>query len=226
MKSFLFALFLFIFSVSDGQFSEPKFGKIEIPDLELDKYDKDTSANALMLFDDGSSEFTLNSDNEFQFTYNRHLRIKFFKKAALNLADFTIRLYRNESRKEKLSGLKAITYNLVDGEIVKTKLDNDKIFYAESKNYVDTKFAFPEVKEGSVIELSYSITSDFLYNLRGWTFQYSIPALWSQYRYVIPEYFTYRKSSKGYLQFDVNQNEQGNANYNIRYESETTAGSL
>jgi hypothetical protein len=215
MKPTLIAFFLSLFTLVNGQFAEPKFGKIEMSELSMPKYDKDTTAGALMLFDNGNTEFILSPENGFQFTFNRHCQIKLFKKSSFPVANVSIRLFKNNNRKEDLKSLKAITYNLSDGKIVKTKLDNDNIYRAEGKNYIDVKFAFPEIKEGSIIELSYSITSDFLYNLRGWDFQYSFPALWSQYTCVIPEYFEYRKASKGYLQFDVNKQDQGTKLFTI-----------
>ncbi len=208
MRIIFCVLFLIMFPLTFGQIAEPKFGKIDPAELSMARYESDTTAEALMLFDYGTSKFVLSPQEEFQIQFERHCRIKIFKKSAFRLADFKFSLYENSSGKEKLSGLKAFTYNLVDGKVVKTKLDNDNIFEEESDNYTIQKFAFPQVKEGSVIELSYTITSDFLYNLRGWTFQYSIPALWSQYICEIPEYFIYRQSARGYLPFDISTNER------------------
>jgi hypothetical protein len=220
MKLLFITLFLCLFILANGQFVEPKFGKIEMSDLSMSKYDKDTTAGALMLFDNGSTEFFLNSEKGFQFIYTRHCQVKLFKKSAFPVADISIRIYRNGTSKEDLKYLKAVTYNLIDGKIVKTKLDNDNIYKADGKNYTDLKFAFPEIKEGSIIEFSYSITSDFLYNLRGWTFQYSYPAIWSQYTYIIPEYFEYREASKGYLLFDVIKKTSGTTTFSIKTDTE------
>jgi hypothetical protein len=205
MKLRFILLFLSMFTILNGQNTEPKFGKIEDSDLAMVRYDKDTTAGALMLFDYGNCNFVLSNDNSFQFEFSRHCQVKIFKKSSFSLGDMSIRIYKGVRGKESLLGLKAVTYNLVDGKQVKTKLDNDKIYKAEGKNYTDYNFAFPEIKEGSVIELSYTINSDFLYNLRGWTFQYSIPARYSQFSYSIPEYYDYRQTSKGYLTFDVSQ---------------------
>jgi hypothetical protein len=226
MKILFIALFLCSFILADGQFVEPKFGKVEISDLSMTKYDKDTTAGALMLFDNGSSEFILNRDANFQFVYNRHFQIKIFKKSEFVLANITIRLFKGKSGKEDIMGLKAVTYNLIDGKTVKTKLDNDNIFKSEGKNYTDLKFAFPEIKEGCVIELAYSITSDFLYNFRGWNFQYSYPARWSQYSYIIPEYFQYREASKGYLQFDVQKKNKGSVTFEIPTANNGESGGM
>jgi hypothetical protein len=213
-----------MFSLSYGQLAEPKFGKIEPEELSMMKYDKDTTADALMLFDYGTTKFTLSPQEKFQFVFERHFRIKIFKKSAFKLADFNFNFYESDSRKEKIAELKAVTYNLVDGKVVKTKLDNDNIYVDKSNNYNIEKFAFPQVKEGSIIELSYTIVSDFLYNLRGWAFQYSIPAVWSQYIYEIPEYFNYRFSTKGYLPFDISANTRFLAKFSVMQRGEIYAG--
>jgi hypothetical protein len=219
MRILIVVLFLCIFSLSNGQFIEPKFGKVESSDLLMTSYDKDTTAAALMLFNNGNSYFTLNNDHEFQFIYERHCMIKIFKRSAFPLAKGSIKLYKSGQRKEELRGLKGFTYNMVDGKVIKTKLDNDKIYTATAKNYLIVNFAFPQVKEGSIIEFEYSIESDFLYNFRGWNFQYSYPAQWSQYIYEIPEYFTYRESSKGYFKSDIYKKTPGTASYIIPAET-------
>lgn len=69
--------------------------------------------------------------------------------------------------------LKAYTYNLVDGEIVKTKLDKDLIFTDEEVEGVKIKkFTFPKVSPGSVIELTYKTNSGTLADV---DLQYDIP---------------------------------------------------
>jgi hypothetical protein len=224
MRNLFCILFLGSFVLLNGQYKAPKFGKIDINELTMTKYDNDTLADALMLFDEGVSRFTLNRDRNFQFEYERHCRIKIFKKSAYQYANFSIILFENGSKREVLDKLKGATFNLVNDKIVKTKLDNDNVFIEKGKKFVIKKFAFPEVKEGSVIEISYSITSDFLYNFRGWIFQRDYPALWSQYTYIIPEYFNYRQSSKGYLPFDINISEAGTETYTVHYDSEITPG--
>lgn len=224
VRFFSFTILLFSCLSAYTQFTEPKFGKIENSVFAMAVYDKDSTAEALVLFDYGETKFMLNTQRKFQFVYERHCRIKLFKKSAFHLADISIRLYKSTSGNEILNELKAATFNMVKGEIVKTKLDNDNVFKEEGKNYVITKFALPEVKEGSVIEFAYTITSDFLYTLRGWAFQYSCPAVWSQYSCTVPDYFNYRQSSKGYLPFDVYKSEQNQTTYTIHYDAELTPG--
>lgn len=209
MKYFFSVIFLVFFCLLQAQVTVPKFGKIDMSDFQLTQYSKDTSAAAVFLFDDGDIEFRVNNNGSFQYVFSRHFRIKIFKKSALGLADFSISLYQKGSSKEELSNLNASSYNLVDGKVVESKLKNDEIFKETSENHIVKKFALREVRENSIIEISYKITSDFIYNLHGWHFQGSYPRILSQFKVEIPEYFSYRPFIKGYLNFDVNKNETG-----------------
>ena len=94
---------------------------------------------------------------------------------------------------EKLENLKAHTYNLENGKVVETKVDVKNSVYRSGldKNHVVQKFAFPAIKEGSIIEYEYTISSDFIFNLQPWKFQGDHPVLWSEYQVSIPEFFYY-----------------------------------
>ncbi len=219
MKTNLLVLLFFCFPVLNAQFDVPKFGKIEKTDVEMIKYESDTSAKALMIFDDGLSEFKISREKSFQFVFNRHYKLKILKQSALDMANIEIRLYRNNTKKEVLSDFRAIIYNLENGDITKTKFGEKDILESPGKNYTDYKCALPAVKTGSVIEVSYQIISDFLYDFRGWQFQFSYPVLLSQYKYIVPEYFDYRKSSRGYLQFEFNKTSDIIASYTTQSES-------
>jgi len=56
----------------------------------------------------------------------------------------------------------------------------------------------PNIKEGSVLEYSYIIESDFIFNLRGWYFQSVIPKVYSEYHAVIPAFWVYNGNYNGY----------------------------
>jgi len=226
MRTLFSILFLALATLSYGQFKAPKFGKIEPAELSMTKYDKDTAAGALILFDDGNSYFVTNSSGDFQVIFERHCRIKIFKKSAFDLANIKIRLDKTSTDKETVSSFKAATFNVENGKMVQIKLEKDNIFEEPSKNSTTYKYAFPQIKEGSIIEFSYTITSDFLYNLRGWSFQTEYPAVWTQYQTKIPEYFEYRPSSKGYLPFVVNKEDRGNTTFTFYTTYSTPGGGI
>lgn len=219
-----FTILLLLSSQIKGQIKTQKFGKITDEEILMQKYDKQPDAEALILFDDGISKFRLNRERKFQIEFKRHVRIKIFNKNALNLANFRIPLYNYGSVREVLPELKASAFNYENGKIIETKLDNSDIYEENSKYYTDKIFAVPNVKEGSIIEISYSIVSDYLYNLQSWKFQYSYPAVLSQYRIEIPEYFVYRFNSKGYLPFTLNTSEELKTSYTLHFEKEVSNG--
>ena len=69
------------------------------------------------------------------------------------------------------------------------------------------KFTLPNARQGSIVEVSYRVVSDFLFNFQDWEFQHSIPTRWSEYRAVIPEYFYYERYTQGYVPLTINGHE-------------------
>jgi hypothetical protein len=202
-------LFSVLFSCSTlsvfGQTEPFKFGKVELPELQMAAYPKDTSASAVILFDYGKSYFRYSEHDGFQVFFDRQVRIKILKKSGYDWANVQIPFYRvSNSSEEEIMNLKGFTYNLSGKEIVKEKLTKEGVFEEQvTDNWVIKKFTMPNVKEGSVIEFSYTIKSDFLFTFREWQFQETIPVAWSEYRATIPEYFDYKKISQGYEPFSV-----------------------
>jgi len=187
------------FSLSAQEKSPIKFGKISPDDFTI-KQPYDTGAGAVVIADIGSSAFEGNMKGWFSLAFKHTKRIKIINKSGFDAAKVEIALYSEGSAEEKLEDLKAFTYNLENGKVVETKLDGASVFKDKlSKNYVVKKFTFPAVKEGSIIEYSYTQKSDFLYHLQPWFFQSEYPCLWSEYEVDIPEYFNYVTMNQGFL---------------------------
>jgi hypothetical protein len=192
---------------------EVKFGKPEPADFEAKNFVADSSAKAVVLYDYGTTRFHLNGLS-FQMETEHTTRLKILKKSGYDYATVEIPLYHEGSSEEKLTGLKGFTYNEVGGKIEKLKLDGSNMFSEErTKNVRMRKFTLPGVREGAVIEYSYSVTSDFLFNLPAWTFQRDIPTRWSECRVVIPEYFDYKMLMQGYEPLALSEKEQTSAQY-------------
>jgi Domain of Unknown Function with PDB structure (DUF3857)/Transglutaminase-like superfamily len=183
--------------------SGPTFGVITPAELEMKSTPIDTTASAVVLFDIGS--VVLNED--FNATYKRHTRIKFF--TAEDLDEFASLVITYETATESISKLKASTYNIEDGKIVESKLGDDGIFKQKvDKIYSQTKFTLPNVKPGSIIEYSYSWSMVGL--LPSWKFQKTIPTIYSEYETSIPRTFTFRKDMQGFLPLtDVQSKNEG-----------------
>ncbi|MGZ2371474.1 DUF3857 domain-containing protein [Ancylomarina sp. YFZ004] len=187
-----------------------KFGKVSLEEMELNTYLPDTTASAVILCDYGVTDMPFSTvEGHFVQTFKRTIRIKILKKEGLDWANFEIPLSKQA---DNLGSVKGRTYNLEDGKIVKTKMKSDGKFLESVSKYSQTcKLTLPNVKVGSVIEYSYIITSKNIFNIRKWNFQKSIPVKWSEYRVNFPEYFNYKKTTKGYLRFVTNKNEYSTA---------------
>ena len=216
-RSLCMAFFLFSFSNTFAQEKSPvKFGKISTEDFDLSKYKFDTSVSAVVISDVGSSEFEGNSKGWFSLIFKHQQRVKILNKNGFEAANVEIPLYSDGTEEEKLDNLKAYTYNIEDGKIVKTELESNAVFKDKlSKNLVNRKFTFPAVKEGSIIEYSYTVKSDFLFNLQPWVFQGEYPRLWSEYQVSQPEFFVYVTLSQGYEPFFIKNQSSSYGRYNV-----------
>lgn len=209
-------------SVSFAQKPPIKFGDVPIEQVQLKKYDKDTTAAAVVLTDFGESAIDYSADKGFFIKFDRIRRVKILTKDGYDWGNLTIPLYHEGSKKEDLGSLKAITYNLENGKVVETKMSKDAVFEEErDDNWTFVKLALPNVKEGSVIEITYRVTSPYIFNFQDWDFQSTIPTVWSEYRTHIPEYFNYRKFMKGYLTASINDFKPENKFFNINYREKT-----
>ncbi len=187
----------------NAQKKPSKFGKISTEHLEAAQCPIDSNAHAYYIFDYGYSSFQYSkAAKSFELIYSRHLRIKILDAQAFNWADISIPLYVGGVSEEKVGSIKATTYNLENGKVIKSKLSNKDIYLEESSdNWQMKKFAMPNVKEGSIIEVEYRVVSDYFFNLQEWRFQSTIPVLHSEYHVYIPEYYVYNQTQKGYFPF-------------------------
>lgn len=207
MATLIRVFVLLVLSISVFAQKPPiKFGDISMEDLKMVTYAKDTSASAVILTDYGESTIRYDDNAGFILYFERLRRIKILTKDGLDYANFSIPLYHDGGTDEKLTGLKAVTYNLENGKVHETKLKSDGIFREKQDANVDiSKLTMPNVKVGSVIEISYTVRSEFIFNFQDWEFQSEIPAIWSEYRARIPEYFTYERYMQGYVPIAVNE---------------------
>jgi hypothetical protein len=191
LSAVLAMLSLLAISYIIGQPAPTRFGKIDMADLEMKVYDLDTTAEAVILCDYG--EF-----NTTTFQFNRLKRIKVLKKEGL---DYVNGIY-NISGTDLIKGM---TYNLVDGEIVKSKLKNESIFKEQiiGDNY-RYRITMPDVHVGSIVDIEYS----FPLLPTEWRFQDEIPVRWSELRVPESPYISFQKSFFGFLPLYINESDR------------------
>ena len=199
-----------------------KFGKVLPADFALPAGSYDSAANAVIIADVGNSEFEGNAQGSFTLVFKRSTRIKVLNKNGFDVATVSIPLYVSGNSAEKVLGLRATTYNLENGKVVETKLEDRSIFVDhQSKNWINEKFTLPGLKEGSIIEYSYTQNSVFIGNLQPWAFQGEYPCLWSEYNVALPNFFQYVTLGQGYLNYDVNTTSSRNVTFHVTLSNGT-----
>ena len=225
MKTLLLLTTGLLSSLAAQAQTEPiKFGKPDPKDFTAAPFVSDSAASAVILCDYGSARFEY-LQNKFRLVSERTTRIKILKKAGYDEATVRVPLYHRNENSEKISGLRGMTYNLVNGQLVKTKLDGGTNFTEElTPNVQVRKFTLPDVREGSVIEYNYTVVSDFLFNFQDWTFQRDIPVRWSEFRANIPEYFHYKMLQQGYHPLAVHTQSETAAQFVVHTAGGTSGG--
>ena len=219
-KTILFLMAVLFVNFSFAQEKCPvQFGKVTPKDFDITSTTIDTTLGAVIIADVGISSFEGNNKGWFNLVYKHQRRIKITNKNGFDLANVEIPLYISKKTRDEevLAKLKAYSYNLENGEVVETKLKDDAIFKdKQDENHVVKKFTMPAVKEGTIIEYSYTVVSDFLFNLQDWSFQGSYPRMWSEYETDIPFFFEYVFLSEGYLKYDINKTKKSSNSYRVR----------
>ena len=220
----MLALVFVSLSSNSQQQKEPKFGEVKPSDFAPTAYSIDSTANAVILFDYGSSYYEGDTKGGFSVIFKRHKKIRILNKNAFDVADIKLSLYADGMMEEKIDELQACTYTLENGKVETFKLDKSSIFKDKlDKNHNVRKFTLPDIKEGCIIEVKYSLNSPYERYINPWQFQGDYPVLWSQYDVEIPNIYSYVVSNHGYLDYTVNDGSTGYENYNILVPGESMA---
>jgi hypothetical protein len=179
MKNTLLSLCLFLCTFLYAQKERSaKMGQTNLEELQMTYYDKDSSANALVLYEQGN--YYRSKLNNFRFTTDYYHRVKIFNREGVKNA--TITIYTSNKKNEIVSDIKAISYNINGKQLIETTSLNDEQIYKSdiTEKFTKTTFTLPNVKPGTVIEYSYSISS-YSIQIRDWYFQSHIPKLMSEF---------------------------------------------
>jgi hypothetical protein len=190
------ALYFFLL-VSTGTF----FGQQQIPEpvsraqLEEKFYPADSTLPAVMLYTKGSNVVE-QTGLSWQLVTTITVRIKIYTKAGYEYANKKISYI-------KVGGFDctvtdAVTYNFTDGKVEKTALKVADIYDEALSEYVFAKkISMPNVREGSIIEYTYTINTPMISTFPEWYFQYPIPVKKAEYEAVIPSFFSYNRYLRG-----------------------------
>lgn len=171
-----------------------KFGKVSKEELQETSYMSNEDVNAAVLYREEFITFEFVANEGFVQKKNIFERIKIYNKQGFDYATKSLRYYDSDSRNsETISALKAVTYNLENEKIQKTKLKSNGIFKEKKNKYWKTqKFTMPNLKEGCIVEYKYTLTSPFL-RVDEIYLQQTIPIKKLDFKFEAPEYYNYKK---------------------------------
>ncbi len=199
-----------------------ELGEVTKEQLEEKTHPGDPSAPAAILFSKGQTYMVYSDQNGFDLVTEVDMKIKVYTKEGYEWANKEIPYYFTSGAKETVDVSKAVTYNLVDGAVKKTKLKGEGEFDEQvNKYWKQKKIVMPDVKEGSIIEYRYTVRSPFIEKFPYWQFQESIPVNHSEYTTKIPEYYMYNTNFRGYLAPKVTKT---SANRSITMTSKERSG--
>jgi len=212
MKKLTLAIAVFLSSLAFFS-QEIKFGKVSINELSEKFYELDSTAPAAILLYKRNSQYEI-VDNLIQIEEEYFVRMKIYNPEGYKNATVSIPYFQSS---EDIFGLKAATYNLENGQIVKTDLEKDNIFIEKTtKKFVHKKFTMPNLKPGCIIEFTYKITSPNVVMLNDVKLQRSIPVKRNLIKIKIPEFLVYLPKTKGYLTIPLKTGMEINNRYDFR----------
>ncbi len=202
LLTIIVTLNVFVLSNIDAQDKEIKFGTLRPSDVDMKECDFEKDAPAVVLFDKGDSWF-VQEDGGFILRFDRHIRIKIFEESAFDKGEFEIPLYQGGERIEVVKEIQGYTFNFEEGRLNAVELDSKNIFKEDiNKYWYLKKFAMPQVREGSIIDLKYTVYSHYYEHFKDWEFQSDIPIIYSEYRVNMIPFFSYRYRLQGANKFD------------------------
>lgn len=187
--------FIFVEAQKHKFLDPPKFNDA---DLSKQKSTLDENAPAEILYKSLHFSMDYATGNLIKSTF---YRVKIYDKdKAEDWLNLEIPLYQNGGDQESLSKIKAYTYNLENGTAVATKVDKSSKYKSKESKYISiSKFAFPNVKNGSVIEYQYEVISPFGFSVPEILIETDTPSLYTEYVLDSPSSVAYNLNYTGSL---------------------------
>ena len=200
ITTLIIALFTSTFIYSQ-QSKSAEFGKPDQQELTMSSYPMDPEATGVVLYEKG--QYTIDVvRNYILLTKEVHVKTKVLDASKFKESTIDIYLAKSKNNKEKVTKIKAITHN---GNL-QTYVKEDAYFDIDhNENWAGKRFTFPNIKDGSILEYKYTITSPYLFDIGGWSFQGNLPILYSEISTQFPSNYRYNRALYGNHELIINE---------------------
>jgi len=196
---------LFVYSTLAAQTKLPEFGQFLAPDLNLKECSFDPSADAVVIFDQATSNY----DDQYQLITDRRIRLKILKEKGIERGNIRIRFY-SKDKFEMIRDIDAVIATPAEGgKLAWNNIDRKSLYTKQLNNYYsEISFAMPNVKVGSIIEYRYKSVMESYSGLDNWYFQKDIPVMLSSYNlYILPNVsFNYLVNKSRFMPVEIQPN--------------------
>ena len=202
MKKTLPILFFLLSLLKTALSQDFPYGSVSDEVMAMKKYDKDTSAHAVVLREFGKTSIEKGIADYVDVVHEYHVKIKIFDAKGFGTIEIPAYNFNEDGANyEKVDEITGVTFfKDENGGTQKIDLDYKTIYMVEEGNNLKIyKFAMPGIKNGCVIEYKYKLTSPYFENLHPWYFQSYIPKIYSENEVHIPSYWRYNASLTGNL---------------------------
>lgn len=138
MKIFHLIAFLLVTGFA-AHAQKNELGEVTKEELEQKSHPTDPSAYAAILFAKGTTYMDYSTSNGFMIVTEVDTKIKIYNKDGYDWANKIISYYSSDNGDETVDVNKAVTYNLIDGKVVKTKLKKEGEFTEQVNKFYKQK---------------------------------------------------------------------------------------
>lgn len=211
---------LFILLFSNLSFSQDSlrvtFGKVTKEALSEASHPLEKDASAAVIYQYQKVYF-YTFFNRIELVTEYFQRLKIYKKEGFDYATKKIPLKKYSGVSENITSVKGVTMFLENDSIVSSELKFENLFKEHVTANIDLfSLTFPNVKEGVILDLSFTIRSPMPFVINDIEHQFDIPIDRFEADVIIPESYVFRAFTKGFKKIHYNvYNKKGSQFYEI-----------
>lgn len=196
--------------------SSYQFNKITKADFNWPTTITASSAGVVVLADVGRTEFVGNDEGGFSLIYKRHKRVLIRKLRYTWEDDLILHLDNGNKGPEKLVSLDITDHYLENGAVIEKKYDTKdqlKNINQQMRSSIGRSITY---SQDCIVDLSYTIQSFYIANIRGWNFQTTVPCLYSEYSVSIPDMYGYATLRLGSIPLETRASDNRMQSFAVR----------
>ncbi len=203
----------------------PPFGTHDLNWFSQNPYAGDSSVHAYVIAKNVEALLTEDSEVRWQLVSDHRRIVRILDRQGTDHATVRLSFYspKGQSEGNNIRKLKAMTLTKTATGVDRNEVKEENIFRKRvNENYEEISFSFAGVQDGSVLDLSYSLQSDYIRRLDRFYFQENIPVQSALIELANPAIFNYAASFTGRVPIyrEIDQSRTGSINNNSIYSSD------